>query len=62
MVVYGLEMSAGSLPAGAHAAGTSPQARGAIRLAAVPPPLWAAVRGGGETRCHGARAGLEEAL
>ena len=62
MVVYGLEISTGPFPTRAHAARAGPQAGGAIRLAAMPTPMWAAVRGGSETKWPGVGAGLEEAL
>ena len=62
MVVYGLEISTGALPTGAHAAGAGPQAEDAIRLAAVPTPMWAAVKGGSEARLPFAGAGLEKTL
>ena len=62
MVVYGLEISTGPFPTGAHAAGAGPQAGGAIRLAAMPAPVWVAIRGGSEKTWPGAGAGLEEAL
>ena len=62
MVVCSLEVGTGTLLAGAHAAGTGPQAGGAVCLAALPAPVWTAVRRGGEAKWPGEGAGLEEAL
>ena len=62
MVLYGLEISTGALATGAHAAGAGTQTGGAIGMAAVPTPIWAAVRGGGEEKSPGAGAGLEKTL